>query len=462
MGVSIVGTMALVSQLGPEDDAGKERGFGMSSLESTPARRLGREQWFVLIAAFLGWMFDGLEMGLFPVVAPPALKDLLGIAGAGGTVLSEAASIDAKASVDLWMSYLTASFLLGAASGGLIFGWLGDRIGRVRTMALSIFAYSLLTGACYFATSPIQLCVLRFLAAMGMGGEWALGVALVVEYWPDKLRPLMAGIIGAAGNVGYLLIAILAMSFAVTPQSWRWMMLACTVPAVLALLVLLVIPESQRWRQSVQRGNARPIREIFTTRLLGPTLLATAFASVALIGTWGSVTAFVPKWAEELAGEGNPHAKGWAQFWISWGAILGCLLGPIIGGRIGRRWAYFGLCLASLVVCGVLFRGLGEDAAYNSLFLAMCGLAGLTTASFYGWLPLYLPELFPTRVRATGQGLAYNFGRIFAAAGALTYGQLVAFFGSIPRACATITLIYLVGMVLIWFAPETKGKPLPE
>jgi MFS transporter, SHS family, sialic acid transporter len=103
-----------------------------------------------------------------------------------------------------------------------------------------------------------------------------------------------------------------------------------------------------------------------------------------------------------------------------------------------------------------------EGAAYNNFFLTMCLLAGLTTASFYGWLPLYLPELFPTRVRATGQGLAYNIGRIFAAGGALAQGQLTTFFGSIPRACGWITLIYLVGMAVIWFAPETKGKPLPE
>ncbi|MBN2506606.1 MAG: MFS transporter [Verrucomicrobia bacterium] len=142
------------------------------------------------------------------------------------------------------------------------------------------------------------------------------------------------------------------------------------------------------------------------------------------------------------------------------GAILGTLLAPLLGARLGRRPAYFLLCLASLAVCAVVFRSIH---AYSWVFLGWSLLISATTASFYGWFPLYFPELFPTRVRATGQGLSYNFGRVFAAVGAITQGQLVAWFdGSYARAGALVTLIYLVGMVAIWFGPETKGKPLPE
>jgi MFS transporter, SHS family, sialic acid transporter len=313
-----------------------------------------------------------------------------------------------------------------------------------------------------------------------MGGEWALGVALVMESWPEKLRPLLAGVIGAAGNIGYLLVGLLAMHFQVTPDAWRWTMLACASPALLAFLVIVLIPESERWKQSVRGSGAKPLREIFTTRLAWPTLLAIAFASVALVGTWAGVTGFLPTWADHLAGPENPHAKGTVLVIVSIGAIIGCFFSPLIGGRFGRRPTYFGLCLFSLLVCGFLFRGLTE---YNWLFLATAGVAGCATASFYGWLPLYLPELFPTRVRATGQGLSYNFGRVFAALGILGQGQLMRLFaeshaqagGSLskilmwtmadttyPRACATITLVYVLGMALIWLAPETKGKPLPE
>ena len=260
------------------------------------------------------------------------------------------------------------AFLIGAALGGVVFGWLGDKIGRVRAMAASILIYSLFTGCIYFAQEPWHLAAFRFLAALGMGGEWSLGVALVMEVWPEKHRPLMAGIIGAAANVGFALIAVVTIFFKVTVDSWRWVALVGAAPALLTFVIRLFVPESEKWQHAVttRKTPNQPLREIFGPGLLKYTLLATA-------------------------------------------------------------------------------------------------LVGAFTAAFYGWLPLYLPELFPTRMRATGQGLAFNAGRILAAAGAVYGGQLVqAFEGSYARAGAIITLVYVVGMVIIWFAPETKGKPLPD
>jgi SHS family sialic acid transporter-like MFS transporter len=539
---------------------------------------LTRSHWMVLIAAFLGWMFDGLEMGLFPIAGRPALRDIMATISPGGEL-----AFPTETAVGQWYSYLVALFLLGAATGGLLFGWLGDRMGRVRTMALSITAYSLFTGCCYFAAQPWQLGVFRFCAALGMGGEWSLGVALIMECWPERLRPLLAGVIGAAANFGFLAIALLGMFFAATEDSWRWFMLAGAVPGVLAVFIMLFIPESQRWKESIKTAVSKPIREIFTTSLVWPTLLAICFASIPLIATWGGVSGFLPVWTDKLVGErelkvdmkiadpapphfdtsvdkvqithsgaagvspgsgdargavcvaervvhferppraGQPflyrlrvtnqgdrvatgvtvedelpmdqidpasvsiresqdatfdrstgvitwnvgnlefksrYAKGTVQVVISIGAIIGCIAGPLIGGVIGRRPAYFGLCLTSLVICQILFR---EGWQYGALFLLVSAVAGCLTAAFYGWLPLYLPELFPTRVRATGQGLSFNFGRIFAAMGALTTGQIMGLFeGSYPVACSTITLVYVFGLILIWFAPETKGKPLPQ
>lgn len=213
--------------------------------ESKP---LGKEQWFVLIAAFLGWMFDGLEMGLFPLAARPALRNLM--------------NMPSEAAVGEWYSYLVALFLVGAAAGGLIFGWLGDRIGRVRTMALSIAVYAGFTGCCFFVTAPWQLGMFRFLAALGMGGEWALGVALVMECWPEKLRPILAGVIGAAANFGFLGISVVGLCFEVTIESWRWMMLAGAAPGVLAFLVIAFIPESERWKQSVKKRVQAASRDL--------------------------------------------------------------------------------------------------------------------------------------------------------------------------------------------------------
>jgi MFS family permease len=188
-------------------------------------------------------------------------------------------------------------------------------------------------------------------------------------------------------------------------------------------------------------------------------VLATVFCAVALIGTWGSVQ-WLPLWADQLTGGTMPSAKADTGLASGLGAVVGCLVGAWFGGRIGRRTAYFLLCLGSLIACGVLFRGIHT---YGTSFLVMTFIVGAFTAAFYGWTPLYLPELFPTRSRATGQGLAYNAGRVFAAIGAVQMGSLMASFGgSYAKAGAVITLIYIVGMVMIWFAPETRGKPLPE
>lgn len=405
----------------------------------------------VLVAAFLGWMFDGMEMGLFPLIARPAL---LQMQQAHGLALSDAF-------VAQWMGYATAAFLLGAAGGGVVFGWLGDKIGRVRAMAASILVYSLFTGLIYFAQEPWHLCAARFIAALGMGGEWSLGIALVMEVWPEKHRPLMAGIIGAAANVGFALIAVFAIFFKVTIDSWRWVALIGAAPALLTFAFRIFVPESEKWQAAVKASptKIRPLQEIFGPQLWRTTLIATALTSVALIGTWGSVQ-WLPLWADKMAGAADPAAKGWTGLASGIGAVVGCLAGAWIGGFFKRRTMFFLLCLGSLVTCAVLFRGVHN---YGPVFLVLVFAVGALTASFYGFFPLYLPELFPTRVRATGQGLSYNAGRILAAAGALQMSALMTMFdGSYAKAGAIITLVYVVGMVVIWLAPETKGKPLPS
>jgi SHS family sialic acid transporter-like MFS transporter len=416
-------------------------------MEKTNNKRL----YSVLVAAFLGWMFDGLEMGLFPLIARPALQDMQ---IARGLVASDAF-------VGQWMAYATAAFLLGAALGGVVFGWLGDKIGRVKAMAASILCYSLFTGLIYFAQEPWHLAAVRFVSALGMGGEWSLGVALVMEVWPEKHRPLMAGIIGAAANVGFALIAVIGMFAKVTVDSWRWVALVGAAPALLTFVMRIFVPESEKWHAAVKASTTkiRPLTEIFSPALIKHTLIAIMLSSVALIGTWGSVQ-WLPLWADKLVAGTDPSAKAYTACSSAIGAVVGCLLGAWFGGFVTRRMGYFLLCVASLVSCAVLFRGIDS---YGTSFLVMTFLVGGVTAAFYGWLPLYLPELFPTRVRATGQGLAFNAGRILAAVGALQMGALMQTFdGSYARAGAIITLVYLVGMLVVWLAPETKGKPLPQ
>ncbi len=416
--------------------------------EATPQIISNKAKILTLLAAFLGWMFDGMEMGIFPLIARPALMEMQ----APGAVFDEGF-------VQVWMGIVTACFLIGAAGGGLVFGWLGDRIGRVRAMTYSILCYSIFTGLCYFAQEPWHLGVLRFLAALGMGGEWSLGVALVMEIWPARLRPLMAGIIGAAANFGFVIVGIIGIIWPVTPDSWRWLLLVGASPALLTFFIRLFVPESEKWKHAVKGKNVQPLQEIFSAPLLSRTILATLFASIPLIVTWGIVQ-WIPLWTDMLAGPERPAAKGYSHFVVALGAIMGSLAAPLVGQKIGRRPTYFLLCAFSVAATYFLFIYVKE---YGPLFIFATGLVGFFTASFFGWLPLYLPELFPTRVRATAQGLAFNAGRILAAIGAWNMGALMGFFDqSYARAGMAISMVYVLGMIVIWFAPETKGKPLPD
>jgi SHS family sialic acid transporter-like MFS transporter len=320
----------------------------------------------------------------------------------------------------------------------------------------------------------------------------------VVECWPERHRPKLAGIIGAACNVGLLFIAVVALTRQVTVSDWRWLMLVGASPAVLALLILSFVPESERWKASLKQGGKSPIIAIFGSGVWKKTVFAAVLSGIPLIGTWAAVSAYIPTWVDDmnqvqearkrLSGEDlakyeatkireekrallkvlltgeqwsevrdlTAKSKASAQVVMGIGAIIGCLAASVVGGMFGRRPVYFGLCLLSFLSASYLFRYLTE---YNSWFLFVGGI----TAAFYGWLPLYLPELFPTRIRATGQGLSFNFGRILAAGGTLCLGQFFGLFGGdYGRAMSAVAFVYLLGMVVIWFAPETHGKPLPD
>lgn len=420
----------------------------MTSVPQTTTERPTNSNVAALAAAFLGWLFDGLEMGMFPLVARPALQQMQ---------LSTGAASDPNF-VGNWMGIVTAAYLIGAAAGGILFGWLGDRLGRVRAISLSILCYSLCTGATFFVQTPGQLTLARFCAALGMGGEWALGVALVMEVWPGRFRPLLAGVIGAAGNLGFVLIGLIGLAVEVSSHSWRWITLVGAAPAFLTLLIMRFVPESGRWEAANDRVRRGSVRVLWTAEFARNSLLAALFCGIMLVGIWGSVQ-WLPPWADQLTGGAQPSAKAYTQIVLGLGSVVGCLL-SIGFGRMARRASYFLVCLSSLVGCTVLFRCVGH---YGPGFLAMTFVVGATTGSFFGWAPLYLPELFPTRVRATGQGFAYNAGRAIAAVGALQMSALMRHYnGSLARAGAVVTLIYGLGMILIWFAPETRGRPLPE
>jgi len=293
-----------------------------------------------------------------------------------------------------------------------------------------------------------------------MGGEWSLGVALVMEAWPEGRRPLMAGLIGASSNLGFGLVALIGIFFQVTVHSWRWVMLVGALPAFLALAIVWFVPESERWKHSVSiEGMARPLREVFGRKLLRKTLLGILISSIPLIGTWGIVL-WIPLWADQMTGGTQPRVKAFCLLAIALGGSAGALVAPLFGKRVGRRSVYVILCLVSFAMCNILFLGF---RGYSGLFLVVATLVGFSTASFYGWLPQYLPELFPTRVRATGQGVCYNFGRVLTAVSAWKMGSLMEWFNnSYPHAGEALIFVYAIGIVGIWFLPETIGRPLPD
>jgi MFS family permease len=404
----------------------------------------------VLAAAFAGLLFDGAELGLMPLASLSVTRDLL------GDRFTPALAAD-------WFARLTAGLMLGAAVGGIAFGQLGDRVGRTRAMGVSILFYSLFAGAGRFVTGLEQLLVLRFLVGLGVGGMWPNGVALVAECWPNVSRPVASGVMGAGINVGILLLAQVARAWPVTPQSWRWLFSWSAGPAVFGLAVLLLVPESPRWlasRAAAAAGPAlapAPCRELFRPPLLRRTLIGIALGSIPLVGAWAASKWMIP-WADQAGGSARADYKAVTQGCWAVGATLGSFVGAQVASLLGRRLSYFLISLGSVVLtCGLFLFTRPLDA----LFLPWVFAQGFVATLFFGWLPLYLPELFPTRVRASGSGLAYNAGRFATAAGVFAAGAFAAWFdGDLARVGAVTGLVYALGMLVVWWAPATSGKAL--
>jgi MFS family permease len=405
----------------------------------------------VLGAAFLGWMFAGVEMSILVPATRPAIHDFLGAEGATG-VMDPAAARRLEVRADQWLSAYLAAFLLGAALGGALFGWLADRAGRVRALGLSILCYSLFTGASYFAAGPWELLALRFVACLGIGGLWPAAVALVTEAWPAVSRPVLAGLIGAAANVGFLIVGLIMLGHPVTADSWRWVLLLGACPAVLGVLVFFLIPESPGWLavrgNPAATGAATPLAEVFRPPLRRLTWIGIALGTIPLLGGWASGQRLVP-WA----GQVEESFKGATQTVWAIGAVLGSLAGGWVASRLGARASYFLISLGSLALSVFIFFFLRPGAAG---FLPMVFTLGLVSTAFFGWLPWFLPELFPTRVRATGTGVAFNWGRVVSAAAVLSSAPLSELFaGDAARMAGTLSCVYGLGMVLAFLIPRT-------
>lgn len=425
----------------------------------------------VLTAAFLGWMFAGWEMSLLPLSARSVTIGLLQESADDkdwvATAQADSESPEAKQLNKLvgeWFARYIAAFLFGAAVGGWVFGWLGDYSGRVKAMALSIVWYAGFTGLSYFVATPLQMCVMRFIACMGIGGMWPAGVALVSEAWPDVSRPTLAGLIGTSANVGIALLSIVvkqigaaSSAYELTPDSWRWMMLLGSIPVFLGVWVIAFVPESPRWLagQAVSTRKSTPLAEVLRPPLLRYTLAGIALGTIPLLGAWGSQKWILP-WAGQVGAQiGLESLKADTQTAWAVGAAIGSLCGGWLATLFGRKTTYFLVSVGSLILAQFIFLRLEPSPDWN--FLAPVFLLGLVATVYFGWLPLFLPEMFPTHVRATGSGVSFNSGRIISAIVILSLSGFVEelFQSNYAKIGSVTSWIYVAGMIVIFLVPKS-------
>ncbi len=405
------------------------------------------QRYLVLITCFLALVFDGVELGLMPVASLSVSKSLLGAAFTpelGGE----------------WFARFTAALMLGAAIGGIMLGSLGDRIGRTRAMGVCILFYSIFAALGAYAQDQWQMLALRFLVGLGVGGLWPNGIALVSECWSGASRPLVSGAMMAGLNAGILLLSQLARAWPITPDSWRWLFQFAGAPALLGIFVLISLPESPKWlaNRGVKQKVA-PLRELFQPQLIRFTLVGILLSAIPMVGAWSASKWMIP-WADKVAGATNLGYKAATQGWWALGATFGSFMGAQLANWLGRRLSYGLISLATVTITFAMFQ---LTAPLQPFFHHIVFAQGFVATLFFGWLALYLPELFPTRVRATGSGLAYNSGRFATAFGVLAAGFLFAAFGGdYPKVGTICASIYALGLIVIWWAPTTKASELAD
>ena len=414
-------------------------------------------QWLVLFVAWLGWVFDSMDATIYAIVLHPALDELLRTSSGGAT----------PETIGWHGGLIFSIFLIGWAIGGVLFGIVADRYGRTKTLIATILIYAVFTGLAALSQTWWHLAVYRFLTALGIGGGWAAGAALVAEVWPEDKRAKAAGLLQSAWAAGFFLAAL--FNLLLRGYGWRALFVVGIMPAVAALLVRLWVKEPERWVQAHRQeseagtGSFAKLAELFRGDLLRPTLAGSTLAFVAVFGLWGS-TNWTPTLIttlpdlQGLSREELSARVSYAIMALNVGALFGYLSFGPLADRFGRRPVFALMCAGSLVMLPITFLTPRE---YLHVLLLLPVLGFFNNGIFSGF-PIYLPELYPTRLRATGAGFCFNAGRVFASVGPFLTGWLTATMGSVGQAVSVVGLIYVVGLLVLPFAPETRGKTLPD
>jgi len=429
----------------------QEAGMPEQRVARDAKSRLTRYQRLALLSAFLGWMFDSMDLNLFTLVLFPSVSELLGTTHPA--VVAQTGSLIISIKLLTW------------GIGGVLFGVAADRLGRSRVMALTILIYAGFTAASAFARTWQELAIAQAIAGFGIGGEWAAGAALVAESWPEKQRARAVQIMQMAFSFGFFAAAL--DNLLVGPFGWRWVLGVGALPAILTVVIRRFVPEPERWVAANREARASGMTAtstfaaIFKPGLRRKTIVGVVIASAAMIGSWGGLT-LLPSWIHQLTAEASAGAAG---RWVSYafmlmmvGATLGYLTLMWMLNALGRRLSYFIFWSGALAVSLVLFLCV-HDLRSVVWFMPVYGYFVI---GGFGTFAAYLPELFPTRVRATGQGFCWNMARAVTSLGPLAAGVLVGTLGSFPFASAVVSLLFVPGIVAIWFGPETKGMPLAD
>jgi MFS family permease len=429
-------------------------------------------QWTVILAAWLGWGFDIFDSLLMNYVAPNAVPTLLGIPL--GTAEAQTATL-------WWTGILTSTLLVGWCVGGIVFGKICDRIGRTKTLLLTMLMYSLGTAACAFAPNIWVLLLFRIVSSLGIGGEWAAGAAMVAEVVPENRRVEAGAILYTASPFGlflatYVTYQVTGVYFTDPATSWRYVFLFGLIPAGVAFLVRIFIKEPERWKKVANEGHAK-ISELFSPKYRALTISGFCVAVTALI-TWWSGNAFISVVAKGLAARewtamtaagvaGLPTMEIMGQQWVrtatnafNLGGLLGTL-GIIPFAKYLGRKPMFAIYFAGSALALLAAFGLDLDPHTR---LYMYFPIGLMTYGIFGSFTFYLPELFPTRLRATGSGFTYNIGRLIAAFGPFLVGAVAASganaLDSAIRVLFWVGFVPIIGILLLPLVIETKGREL--
>jgi MFS family permease len=416
--------------------------------EATRLRDLSPRQWKSGIAAWLGWFFDGLELHLYTLVALPLVMQLLHTTDPANPAIKEKSA------------YIQAAFLVGWALGGAFFGRLGDLIGRSRSLALTIITYAVCTGLCSFAETWWQLMIFRFIAALGIGGEWAVGASLLSETWPKAWRPWMAAFLQTGVNLGVLGGAVfvgLLMTYT-PPGSERWVFLVGVLPALMVFWIRRHVPEPEAWQKAGDAQQKKPAAlDLFRGDVRSVTLRTTLVCALGLSAWWLFLFWQTQHLRKVLVDAGTPASQitqlvSAAFFAFNFASVIGNFGAGWLAQRLGYRRSitlmFLGLGSA-MAGAFMVPRGFGALAWF---WLPIGGFFG----GVFGLFTMYLPPLFPTLLRTTGAGFCYNIGRIAAAAAAIIFG-LLAPVGEFRVALLWVSTIAAAAALCSWWLPETEA-----